>query len=185
MNRHRPDHHAAEHSRTGFGATSRRLLGTVVLGALLPHVSAETVSDPTPRPRTDAIAFLERIDQLRREHSIPGLSVAVVRDREILLATGLGFADVERGIPATAETAYDIASVAKPLSGVVALRLVEVDVLDLDRPIAEYSDWQDFCRSFSARPSIFARELQCEPAVHTLRHLLSHTATGKPGTRFS
>jgi CubicO group peptidase (beta-lactamase class C family) len=48
-------------------------------------------------------------------------------------AAGLGFADVEDGIPATADTPYDIASVAKPISAVVALRLVEAGVLDLAR----------------------------------------------------
>jgi CubicO group peptidase (beta-lactamase class C family) len=113
------------------------------------------------------------------------LSVAVVKDHEIVLAAGLGYAVVEDGIPATAETAYDIASVAKPLSAVVALRLVEAGVLDLDRPLVDYSEWTDFCTEFSQQPSIFARELRCQPPSHALRHLLSHTATGTPGTRFS
>jgi CubicO group peptidase (beta-lactamase class C family) len=113
------------------------------------------------------------------------LSVAVVKDHAIVLAAGLGFADIEDGIPATAETTYDVASVAKPLSAVVALRLVEAGVLDLDRPLVEYSEWTDFCTEFSQQPSIFAKELRCQPPSHTLRHLLSHTATRTPGARFS
>lgn len=133
----------------------------------------------------DIPAFVQRLDSLRRAASIPGLSVAVVKDQAVVLALGLGYADLEHRIPATAETPYDIASVAKPLSAVVALRLVERGVLDLDRPMAEYSDWGDFCSGFSRQPSIFARELRCDPSVHTLRHLLSHTATATPGTRFS
>lgn len=129
--------------------------------------------------------FLQRLEALRRAADIPGLSVAVVKDRAVVLALGLGYADVERRIPATAETPYNIASVAKPLSAVVALRLVEQGVLDLDRPMEEYSAWAEFCADFSQQPSIFAQGLECQPAVHTLRHLLSHTATATPGSRFS
>ncbi len=133
----------------------------------------------------DVPAFVERLESLRQDSNIPGLSVAVIHDGEIVLAAGMGYADVEEGIPATADTPYNIASVTKPVSAVVALRLVEQGVLELDRPIAEYSDWVDFCEGFSQQPSIFARDLRCEPPDHTLRHLLSHTATGTPGTRFS
>jgi CubicO group peptidase (beta-lactamase class C family) len=113
------------------------------------------------------------------------MSVAVVKNRSLVFAVGLGHADAEKGIPATAETAYDIASVAKPLSAVVALRLVEAGLLDLDRPMADYTDWAGFCADFSRQPSIFAKGLRCQPANHTLRHLLSHTATFTPGQEFS
>lgn len=133
----------------------------------------------------DADAFLEILDGLRQDANIPGLSIAVVKDQAILLAAGLGYANVEEEILATAETPYDIASVAKPITAVVALRLVERDLLDLDRPIADYSEWAGFCASFSQQPSIFARDLRCEPPSHTLRHLLSHTATRTPGMHFA
>ena len=128
---------------------------------------------------------MQKIDDLRKEAQIPGLSVAVVKDNAILLAAGLGFANMERRIPATAETPYDIASVAKPLSAVVALRLVEEGKLDLDEPLVNYSEWKEFCNGFSQQPSILAKELHCQSLSHTLRHLLSHTATGTPGTHFS
>ena len=133
----------------------------------------------------DLTAFVARLDALRTERAIPGLSFAVVQDGQVLLAAGLGVADLDTGTPATAETAYDIASVTKPTSAVVALRLVEEGVLDLDRPIAEYSDWVDFCTAFAERPLLFARDLRCDPATHTLRHLLSHMPVGTPGARFS
>ena len=133
----------------------------------------------------DVPAFIERLDALRKAGNIPGLSVAVVKNQEIVLTLGQGYADFEHRIPASAETPYDIASVTKPLSAVVALRLEEEGVLDLDRPMADYSEWAEFCSDFSRQPSIFARELRCQPSVHTLRHLLSHTATSTPGNQFS
>jgi CubicO group peptidase (beta-lactamase class C family) len=148
-------------------------------------LSAEQNQAHTSAESHDVAAFVQRLDSLREDANISGLSVAVVKDHAIVLAAGLGYADVEDGFPATAETAYDIASVAKPLSAVVALRLVEAGVLDLDRPLVDYSEWTDFCTEFSQQPSIFAQELRCQPPSHTLRHLLSHTATGTPGAGFS
>lgn len=148
-------------------------------------VSAQQDQGHQGAPSPDIPAFVERLDSLRKAANIPGLSVAVVKNQAIVLALGLGYAEVEHRIPATAETPYDIASVAKPLSAVVALRLVEEGVLALDRPVADYSEWAEFCTDFSRQPSIFARELRCQPSIHTLRHLLSHTATSTPGNQFS
>jgi CubicO group peptidase (beta-lactamase class C family) len=139
----------------------------------------------TSTERVDVAAFIQTLDALRQAAHIPGLSVAVVKDHAVVVATGLGYADVEGAILATAETPYDIASVAKPLSAVVALKLVEAAELDLDKPLLKYSEWEGFCTAFSQQPNIFAQDLRCESAHHTLRHLLSHTATETPGSRFS
>ncbi len=129
--------------------------------------------------------FEATLEKLRQERRIPGLSVAVVKEGRVVLARGLGLADLERQTPATPETPYNIASVTKPISAVVALKLVEEGKLDLDRPIAGYSEWAEFCQDFSQEASIFAKDLRCDPPAQTLRHLLSHTATGQPGERFS
>ena len=133
----------------------------------------------------DLPAFERELDSLRAAARIPGLSAAVVKDGEVIFARGFGYADLERQIPATPDTPYDIASVTKPISAVVALRLVEEGLLDLDRPMAQYSEWAGFCKDFSEQPSIFAQGLRCESPQHSLRHLLTHTAIGDPGTQFS
>ncbi|HYH09382.1 MAG TPA: serine hydrolase domain-containing protein [Thermoanaerobaculia bacterium] len=140
---------------------------------------------PSTKPALELSEFAQTIDSLRIAAQIPGLSVAVVRDGEVIFARGFGYADLERRIPATPETPYDIASVTKPISAVVAFRLVEEGRLDLDRPIADYSEWAAFCSEFREQPTLFAKGLTCDPPVHTLRHLLTHTATGQPGARFT
>lgn len=137
------------------------------------------------KPAYDLPGFARALDSLRTAARIPGLSAAVVKDGEVIFARGFGYADLERQIPATPETPYNIASVTKPISAVVALRLVEEGLLDLDRPMAQYSEWADFCRDFSEQPSILARGLQCESPQHSLRHLLTHTAIGRAGAQFS
>ena len=157
----------------------------LVLLPLLASCAYTRPPAPSSVPAADLAAFSRAVDSLRVAARIPGLSVAVVRDGEVVFARGFGYADLERRIPATPETPYDIASVSKPISAVVALRLAEEGRLDLDRPMAEYSEWADFCAEFAEQPSIFARGLACDAPRHALRHLLTHTATGVPGTRFS
>ncbi len=44
---------------------------------------------------------------------IPGLSIAVARGGKLLLTKGYALAHVERSVPATADTAYRIASITK------------------------------------------------------------------------
>ena len=127
-------------------------------------------------------------DSLRRAARIPGLSVAVVANGTVVLARGFGYADVEARRPADAETPYNIASVTKPLSAVVALRLVERGRLDLDRPMASYGGFTEFCAATRAEGGVFFGDYACAdrpgaPAL-TLRHVLSMTMNGTPGTRF-
>src|SRR5829696_6691942 len=106
---------------------------------------AGCASQPT-RPAADPSIqdFAARIDALRQEAKIPGLAVAVVRDGEVVLARGFGYADLEAKVPVTADTPFNIASVTKPIAGVVALRLVELGRLDLDRPLTAYEEFAEW-----------------------------------------
>src|SRR5262249_2644945 len=69
---------------------------------------------------------------------VPGLSAAVVRERELRWSAGFGMADVENDVPATPATAYRLASVSKPLTATLALQLAAKARLDLDAPIQRY-----------------------------------------------
>ncbi len=136
-----------------------------------------------PRPASPD-AFVAEVDSLRQAQKIPGLSVAVIRDGEVVLARGFGYADVEARVAATEDTPYDIASVTKPISAVVALRLVERGVLDLERPMSGYRNFNAFCADVKGAPGIFFRDYACADPRLTLRHVLSMTANGEPGERF-
>ena len=76
--------------------------------------------------------LIEQIDATRIEAGIPGLAVGVLQNGELLALRGLGFADLEAGRPVTPDTPFNLASVTKPISAVLALRLLEEGLLDLD-----------------------------------------------------
>lgn len=141
-------------------------------------------SPPQGDDRVIAAALLARIDSLRQAFRIPGLAVAILRDTTLLAARGFGYADVERAVPVTPDTPFNIASVTKPIAAVVALRLAERGVLDLDRSMRSYQSFTEFCADVRGAGGIFFRDFACEDPRLTLRHVLSMTANGVPGTRF-
>lgn len=137
-----------------------------------------------PNDRDAARALFARFDSLRVAERIPGLAVVLLRDTTVLHAQGFGYADVARRIPVSPDTPFDLASVAKPISAVVALRLVETGQLDLDRPMRRYRDFIEFCAAARGDGGIFFGDYACENDQLTLRHVLAMTANGTPGTRF-
>jgi CubicO group peptidase (beta-lactamase class C family) len=125
-----------------------------------------------------------RFETLSRAARIPGLAAVVLRDTTVLLARGYGFADLERGVPMTVETPSNIASVSKPISAIVALRLVESGRLDLDAPLRPTVDFIEFCESVRGEGGTFFADFACDDSTLSMRHVLSMAANGKPGTRF-
>lgn len=95
---------------------------------------------------------------------LPGLAIGIVHDQALLWGRGFGWADVERGEPATVETLYRIGSITKLFTATAILILRDAGKLGLDDPITDYLPW--FAMK-SASP---------EAGPITIRHLLTHTA---------
>src|SRR5947208_15492617 len=122
-------------------------------------VLAAGLSGPTRAQ--DAIAT--KVDdyiraETQRQH-IPGLSLAVVKDGQIILAKGFGFANVELQVTVKPETIFQSGSMGKQFTATAVMMLVEAGKLSLSDRITKYftdapSSWQNI----------------------TVRHLLTHTA---------
>ena len=72
------------------------------------------------------------------ERKLPGCSVAVVKDREVIWSKGFGYANVEEEIPATPDTVYRCCSITKPVVTVGLLQLMEKGKFKLDDPLNDY-----------------------------------------------
>lgn len=73
-----------------------------------------------------------------KEQGIPGLSVAIAVDNEFVYAKGFGRADVENKIPVTTNTKFRTASIAKSLTAVAVMSLVEDGKLNMDADVQYY-----------------------------------------------
>jgi serine beta-lactamase-like protein LACTB len=71
-------------------------------------------------------------------NSVPGISVAVVQDGELVWSRGFGMADLENFVPATPFTLFRLGSISKPITATAILELSERGKLDLDAEVQKY-----------------------------------------------
>ncbi len=90
-------------------------------------------------PKDTLISNLEiAIPQIMEKATVPGLSIAVIRDGELIWTKGFGVKNLETKDPVTNETVYEAASFSKPVYAYAVLKLVERGQLNLDKPLYEY-----------------------------------------------
>ena len=92
------------------------------------------------------------------QKQIPGVSLAVMREGEILKVEGYGLANVELNVPVTPQSAFHTESLGKTFTAVGVMILVEEGKVELDDKVTKYfpgsPGWKDV----------------------TVRHLLTHTS---------
>ena len=97
--------------------------------AILPLLAASLA------PAQEFARVRREIESLRRASSVPGLSLAVVKDGKVIFAEGFGWADVARKRRATADTVFPIGSATKSFTGLLAAQAQVEGRLSLkDRP---------------------------------------------------
>jgi CubicO group peptidase (beta-lactamase class C family) len=119
------------------------------------------------RVPVQSLDALEReLELLRAKLRIPGMSAAIAEGDRVVWARGFGMANKERGVAATSETIYHLASSSKPFGAVIVLQLVEEGRLRLDDPVSRFGITME------------------RSAPVQVWHLLSHTSGEPPGTRY-
>lgn len=107
-----------------------RLLAIILL--IVRFTAAQTIQ-PATANRIDEI-----VAKAITEQRIPAVSVAIAVNGKIQYQKAFGKADLENNVSATPETLFRTASIAKPMTAVATMRLVEDGKLDLDAPIQKY-----------------------------------------------
>ena len=107
------------------------------------HEDAAAVPSTAAAAHTDGYAGpVEESRRLARalvaRDNLPGLSVAVAVDGEIVWAEGFGWTDVDSRTPVTPLTRFRLGALSKPLTAVAAALLHDRGRLDLDAPVQRY-----------------------------------------------
>ena len=147
---------------TGLAAIVVAILALSVVPATLR--SSQTGGDPLD----DAV-----VAELLKQFNVPGVSVAVVRDFKIAAAKGFGVADVESGVPVTADTLFQAASISKTVAAMASLRAVQDGRFTLDR------DVNTLLKSWKLPGGDFTKDRPVTP-----RMLMSHTSGTGDGFGF-
>ena len=121
--------------------------------------------------------FDARLVHLRADHRLPGLAVAIVKDRELAWSQGYGWAHDE--VPVTPDTPFWIASLTKPILGLLLLQLEADGLVGLQDRINDVPGWDTLCEWLSGSGLPFGRDLRCRAPI-TIDHILHHTVNGQP-----
>lgn len=78
------------------------------------------------------------VSQEMSQQSIPAVSLAVAVNGELAWTAAWGMADLENFVPAKSSTMFRTGSIAKPVTAVAVMQLVEAGRMDLDAPIQRY-----------------------------------------------
>ncbi len=79
-----------------------------------------------------------RLVAMRAVRHYPALSVSVAVGREMVWADAWGWANIEKRTVATTASRFPVASISKPLTAAVVMRLAERGALELDHDVREY-----------------------------------------------
>ena len=74
---------------------------------------------------------------------IPGMSLAIIKDAEIIFAGAFGETLIQSSDSVSMETLFEAASFTKPLFSYTVNRLVDRGLIDLDRPLYQYLPYPD------------------------------------------
>jgi len=141
-------------------------LPSLLLRLLLPALAAIAIQARAAEPAQLTTADLENwldgfLPYALAEGDIAGAVVVIVRDGEILLSKGYGYADLDTQEPVDpARTLFRPGSISKLFTWTATMQLVEQGALELDEDINTYLDFEI--------PEAFGAPI-------TVRHLMTHT----------
>lgn len=124
--------------------TARRCLKRAVVSVLLMGLLVVggccTRSSPGPHDPLDTFtAHLDqRVPRLMDRYDVPGASLALVRDRDLVWSGAYGYADLERGRKMTTDAVFRAESISKSVTAWGVMRWVEEGRIDLDDPVQPY-----------------------------------------------
>ncbi len=119
-----------------------------------------TFDGNNPKHVADLTHFTEAF---RRYYDIPGATLALVKDGEIVYHETFGVQNTLTGEPVNKDTLYEAASISKSMFAYAFMRLVERGLIDLDRPLHEVLPFDNIADDPRSK-------------LITARHVLTHQA---------
>ncbi len=80
----------------------------------------------------------EGLKGIMQTHGVPGVSIAIINDNELVYHNALGLENIETKTPLDEQSIFEAASLSKPIFAYFALKMMEQGKIDLDRPLYDY-----------------------------------------------
>ena len=102
----------------------------------------------------------QKIADLMQKTKIPGFSLAVIKNKEVIYSKGFGNRNIAKNLPATTDTLFGIGSCTKIFTCIAIMQLAEQGKLSIEDPVNKYLP--------------FKIGLEGDPIK--IRHLMSHSS---------
>jgi CubicO group peptidase (beta-lactamase class C family) len=109
------------------GFRSHALLAAVSLAALA-----------APAEATPPAGFEQRVEQLRKDFGVPGVSITIVEDGKVTLARGWGVRDITTNQPVDADTIFFTGSTGKAFTNAALATLVDEGKIKWDDKVIDH-----------------------------------------------
>jgi CubicO group peptidase (beta-lactamase class C family) len=139
-------------------------LSVILFSSLCIGQSASNLQPATPGSSPLSEELTKLVEAQRQKLNLPGVTVAVIRDRDIIYKGAFGYSDLAKKTPASLEQPQPIGSITKVFAATMLMQLAERGVVRLDDPVTKYVPEY---KVHSSYPNI-------QPT--TLRQLASHTS---------
>jgi len=138
---------------------------TTFLSIVLSMIVLSGLTQDKQTDYTEALKLIEIwLDAQQDYDRVPGMSVIIVDDQEVLWSGAFGMANLENQVKATTSTLYSICSISKLFTSVAIMKLYEEGKLRLDDEIQDLLPWYDLKQQFEDSWPI------------TIRTLLTHSS---------
>ena len=110
----------------------------------------------------DEDELLQFIESTMENHLIPGISISIVKDQNIVWEKHFGYSNINQNILVDENTLFMLASISKTITATALMQLWEQDLFELDDSINAYLPFSVFHPDYFEVPISF-------------KMLLSHT----------
>ncbi len=102
----------------------------------------------------------QTIEKLRNDYHVAGMSVALIKDGQLVSAEGYGKRNVEEDLPMTKDTVMPIGSITKTFTSLALAMLADEGKLNWDEPVITYIPWLKLNNQVLTE-NVTARDLMC------------------------
>ena len=100
------------------------------------------------------------IEKVMNDYHVAGMSVAVVKDGQVVSADGYGLRSTAENLPVTKDTVFAIGSTTKSFTAIALSMLVDEGKLSWDEPVKTYIPWLELSDEYIT-DHVTARDLMC------------------------
>ena len=86
----------------------------------------------------DEDELLQFIESIMQTHLIPGLSISVVKDNNIVWEKHFGYANIDENIPVNENSMFILSSISKTITATALMQLFEQNLFMLDDNVSDY-----------------------------------------------